>query len=383
MNKKSSLSCIWKLIFIVNIVIGPKVFGRTHNKIVASDDEVLQPLFETDLATSELEKDYSIPKASKSKRLRSKRSLKQKDIDPQEFDEKLLLKCAIDLPSYKQIQTSSANSARASTADNADTQTPIKISLDLPSIQSSHIKAIPGQQLYNLNTEKKSNAVNLNVMNQKTQERLSFNLPFDNVNPEDIEVVIFKPSNTTKAAPGTVITSRKSVPAPGTVIATTKDKATVPQNVPLNSIAEIPFTPSSDEIQIPIFSSNSSLITKDDENRIPAACNGTIANKPVDVPPTVPKPRKIKILEESTIVSLEFNQSYTGPRIDMETEITTEFVSKILIPYFKSGKVLDRKSSFTVSAKRDRYTDELIFIYSCFYEHIKNSWWRRLCKKLN
>lgn len=64
--------------------------------------------------------------------------------------------------------------------------------------------------------------------------------------------------------------------------------------------------------------------------------------------PTQTKQKSLRSLDEYSIESLAFDPSYLGPKIDLDTEIDVQFVSSILIPYFKSGKLLDRKSSYSV-----------------------------------
>jgi hypothetical protein len=59
--------------------------------------------------------------------------------------------------------------------------------------------------------------------------------------------------------------------------------------------------------------------------------------------------KKIRSLDESAIELLEFESNYTGPRIDLQTGLTISFVKDTLVPFFKSGGQLDRKSAYSVS----------------------------------
>lgn len=53
-------------------------------------------------------------------------------------------------------------------------------------------------------------------------------------------------------------------------------------------------------------------------------------------------------LNDEKINGMEYGRNYLGPRINMETEITTKYVLKQIVPYFKSGKFLDIKSAYAV-----------------------------------
>ena len=64
--------------------------------------------------------------------------------------------------------------------------------------------------------------------------------------------------------------------------------------------------------------------------------------------PKTPKQKKIRALEEYTIDAMTYESGYNGPKIDLTSNITTEFINSTLIPYFKSGMTLDRKSAFSV-----------------------------------
>ena len=200
-----------------------------------------------------------------------------------------------------------------------------KLSLDLPSIKSnvarSSLRAAGSPEV----AEMKPEVIIASIDSQKTDERVLHKFPHSKISSEEIEVVIFQ-SNGTKVVPGTIIASKNKVPAPGTIITTIKKDKTVPTAFPITLID----------------SSNS--FSEDFNNSILCPKLPT-----VDVSTsTVSKHKKIKSLDEKSINMLDFDNSVTGPKINLDTKITSEFVSSVLVPFFKSGKVLDRKSTYVV-----------------------------------
>ena len=74
----------------------------------------------------------------------------------------------------------------------------------------------------------------------------------------------------------------------------------------------------------------------------------------LNMPVAVTKQKKIKALEENTINTMQHDLNYDGPKIDLKVNITVDFVNSTLIPFFKSGKILDRKSAYSVIEKASR-----------------------------
>lgn len=72
---------------------------------------------------------------------------------------------------------------------------------------------------------------------------------------------------------------------------------------------------------------------------------GTILSDPA---PSIKLPKKIKYLDEYVLQALDFDPTYQGPRIDMKADINITFVKDTLIPFFKAGGLLDRKTAYTV-----------------------------------
>lgn len=307
---------------------------------MGSDDEVLMPLFDNNdvsIAVS-ASHDHSRSSASKSskKSRTSKYSRKSSRTAQVDYGLKSHLKMNLDLPS---IQSRSGFSSQQSQQSLKEFE---NFPLSLPSFQS------------NLTEDSKLTVKNV-------QEKVDFNIPFDIITPEDIEVVVVKQvkaqvSKNTVAAPGTIITARKATVQPGTVIVSkaqpgvvlTGKAATVSPGTivgiadsarnpsVISTFAEIPFSSSSDDCNYPKFDS------KPSENKQPTNSN---LNRPDTF---AGKHKRIHALEEYTIYSLKHDNDYAGPKIDLMINITVEYVSSVLIPYFKSGKILDRKSAYSV-----------------------------------
>ena len=124
-------------------------------------------------------------------------------------------------------------------------------------------------------------------------------------------------------------------------------------------IAELPFGSSSDDSEKPLYESNikdvkpqvsenksQANVSEHKENKLPV--NPTTSAQVINKPAPMAKHKKIRSLEEHTIQAMAYDHSYNGPKIDLKFNITAEFVNSTLIPYFKSGKNLDRKSAYSV-----------------------------------
>ena len=291
-------------------------------KIVGSDDEELQPLlYEKGESTEFISQTVTRQSRTSRKSRKSRKSrLSRPDNEFNEFDQHaLLLKMNLNF-------TASQNIIQDERTHPVTLQPSFtKLSLDLPSIKSnvvrSSLRAAGSPEV----DEMKPEVIIASIDSQKTDERVLHKFPHSKINSEEIEVVIFQ-SNGTKVVPGTVIASKNKVPAPGTIITTIKNDKTVPTSFPITLI-------------------DSSNLFSEDFNisilcpKLPTVDFSTS---------TVSKHKKIKSLDEKSINTLDFDNSVTGPKINLDTEITSNFVSSVLVPFFKSGKVLDRKSTYVV-----------------------------------
>ena len=306
---------LFKSILAFNIILKGYSLPHDHSgpsaKIVGSDDEELQPLLYEKGESTE----FISQTVTRQSRTSRKSRLSRRDTGFNEFDQHaLLLKMNLNFTASQNI-----------IQDERTHPSFTKLSLDLPSIKSnvarSSLRAAGSPEV----AEMKPEVIIASIDSQKTDERVLHKFPHSKINSEEIEVVIFQ-SNGTKVVPGTVIASKNKVPAPGTIITTIKKDKTVPTAFPITLID----------------SSNS--FSEDFNNSILCPKLPT-----VDVSTsTVSKHKKIKSLDEKSINTLDFDNSVTGPKINLDTEITSDFVSSVLVPFFKSGKVLDRKSSYVV-----------------------------------
>ena len=204
----------------------------------------------------------------------------------------------------------------------------LKMNLDLPSIQSNSQSIF--KPFYAL--EKKPEIIassSSSKIAHAAQDDCPFKIPSSGEKLDD-NIVIFKMNTSDGIASGlaTGATSNVGI-SPGTVIASPESSYSSsklvtmipsPGSAPGNN--QLLQGASSDENMAPL------------TNRIPA------------VP--FPKGKRIKSLDDETIEALEYDPSYTGPKINMGTNVTTDFVSSTLIPFFKSGKILDKKSAYSV-----------------------------------
>ena len=306
---------LFKSILAFNLIFKGYSLPHDHSgpsaKIVGSDDEELQPLLYEKGESTE----FISQTVTRQSRTSRKSRLSRRDTGFNEFDQHaLLLKMNLNFTASQNI-----------IQDERTHPSFTKLSLDLPSIKSnvarSSLRAAGSPEV----AEMKPEVIIASIDSQKTDERVLHKFPHSKINSEEIEVVIFQ-SNGTKVVPGTIIASKNKVPAPGTIITTIKKDKTVPTAFPITLID----------------SSNS--FSEDFNNSILCPKLPT-----VDVSTsTVSKHKKIKSLDEKSINMLDFDNSVTGPKINLDTKITSEFVSSVLVPFFKSGKVLDRKSTYVV-----------------------------------
>lgn len=303
------------LIFVLNLIgnsygVTRKVSkvhssAKTPLKIVGSDDEVLYPLFEKE----DVEVPTSKPAISRQSHFRSsKNNKKVKKMKPLSFDDNSFLKMNLDLPSIV------SNTAPA------------------PS------KSVGSSTRYGLSS--------LNIRNElvkKEHESIgNFNSPFGNEIVEDVDVVLFRKNVTNSVAPGTIITSKPSTLAPGTVIATSSPNL-VPGTVIVDNTRLSTSKLLDDKQYIP---TGFDAPTFERENKISG--NDEVFDDKTPLVPLNPRIKKVRSLDEYSIESISFDPMIPGPKIGLDTEITIDFIYNILIPFFKSGKVLDRKSSFSV-----------------------------------
>lgn len=143
------------------------------------------------------------------------------------------------------------------------------------------------------------------------------------------------------------------------ILSTGQAEASNQQKLPEGTVIFAPQSSSSEQKNpiAPVNSQGSDGGTQATNNSIPSAESGIeISDNGKKSGPTVIKPqarnsrsKKVKALEKDAIESLEFELGYNGPRIDLHSNITIPFVKDTLIPFFKSGGLLDRKSAFSVS----------------------------------
>lgn len=323
---------ILHLIFVLNLIeksysVIRKVSkfqssSKAPLKIVASDDEVLHPLFEKEEGDSSTIKPAdSCQNSSRS----SRNSKKEKKTTRLHTDEgSSFLKMNLDLPS---IMTNFASTPSNAVVLNQ------KISF-----------AFNSSTNYGSSTSLAKSEASI----EKTQDQETignFNSPFGNEIAEDIDVVLFRKNVSNAIAPGMIISSSSTHAIPGTVISSSSSSA-IPGTVIVDSskiIASKPFTPPLDEKNNILIGFDS--LTLEIENKIP--CNVDLNNNKHPVPVLPPKGKRVKTLDEYSIEGLTFDNT-PGPKIGLDSEITIDFISKTLIPFFKSGKVLDRKSSYSV-----------------------------------
>lgn len=319
---------------VINVIFGKSVnFGRASVstkklplKIVGSDDEVLQPFFELDNNYSKLEKN----------------NFKTDRISNSEFSFSSPTKMKSSSSSF----ISSSGSSSMTKGSKQSESGHFKMNLDLPTININNNNNLKVQSPKPSENILSAPSATLKAAFSDALQKINFNNPFEiDKDIIDIDIVLFSPNSTirnnavpmnppTTILPGTVIVSHPLIHekennniAPGTVI-----------NAPKESELKVKVPVSTD-----VFSSFKSLpilkIIQNERNTAPSLTQPT-------------KPSIIRSLERPEIENLVFDQLYAGPKITIDSSVTTDFVYKILIPYFKSEKLLDRKSSYSV---RKRY----------------------------
>jgi hypothetical protein len=328
-----NLSSLLHLVFVLSL-IGKScaVIHKVSNvpvKIVGSDDEVLHPLFEKEDETSEFLANPSRIDAPASKPAtisshnqfrNSKNNKKSRKMKPLPYDDNPFLKMNLDLPSI--------------ISNSASAPAPLKpthhIHQNAPSSGSS-IKHGHGSRISTV----KENEIIRNIGSPLGNEIVA----------EDINTDLFRTNLTNSVTPGTVISSRSSSSvAPGTVIATSSPTVT-PGTVIVDSTKLNASKQQDDKPNIPTGFDSSSC---EGENMVPVNTNDQIVNDKNPFIYLPPRMKKVRSLDEYSIEGLGFDPMVPGPKIGLDTEITVDFITKTLIPFFKSGKVLDRKSSFSV-----------------------------------
>lgn len=315
-----------------------------------------KPQFEAPMEKAKIEEvskvDAEDPKAnsSKEKKLLIKNvqekinfNLPFADVDTEDFE------IAITKPAeFKTAELKSAVNPGTSIACKPNTIQPGTVIAGKPSsIQSGVVIAgkpatIPPGTIVT-SSEKSNNPSSITALAE---------LPFDIILVESDIKSLVNAAKTAPLAPGTVITT-----APGTVITSSERRSSNPGQLKL--IAEHPFGSSSDESEKPLYESNfkeakpqvsenksQANISENKENKLPV--NPTTSAPVINKPAPMAKHKKIRSLEEHTIQAMAYDLSYIGPKIDLKFNITAEFVNSTLIPYFKSGKNLDRKSAYSV-----------------------------------
>lgn len=313
--------------------------SKSHLNIVASDDEVLHPLFEKkERDSSNIKSAISCQNSSRSSR-NSKKG-KKKSIP---FDEgSSFLKMNLDLPSI--ISNSASITQKAAVLNQKN-----------PFSFSSSTK-------YGSSTS--------NVKSEATKERtqdletlFNFNSPFGTEIAEDIDIVLFRKDVSKIIAPGALIALSSSTVTPGTVISSSSSSVTPGTVISSSSSSVTPGTVIIDSSNViatktvthPLVGNHNIPIGVDSpnfelENKIP--CNVDFNDNKPPFPVLPPRVKKVRSLDEYSIEGLTFDSTIPGPKISLDTDITIDFISETLIPFFKSGKVLDRKSSYSVKVRK-------------------------------
>lgn len=302
--------------------------------VLGSDDEILTPLFEKNDVSIAVSASHDHSRSSKSKKSHSSKSRRTSRTGHDYKSLNSHLKMNLDLPS---IQSSSGS----------DSQQSLKEFGSVP-LESSLIQANKAQES--------------KITVKNVQEKVNFNIPFVSVNPEDLEVVVIKQVPKKVIAPGPIITGgRKVTVKPGAVIVSKVQAgvvisgrgSTIPPGTIVGTAANID-TPSVIPAlaEIPFSESCNDLGSTNNENKqtVNLIISSTVLNKPEQSG----KQKKVHALEEYTIYSLKHENDYSGPKIDLSNNITVEYVNSVLIPYFKSGKILDRKSAYSVTITRTK-----------------------------
>ncbi len=185
--------------------------------------------------------------------------------------------------------------------------------------------------------------------------KLAFSTPFGDADLEEDEdillpagKVIFASKVLNQSQPVDAVQASQQKPPEGKILFS----STAPKAVEQKVIYSSP-TQKRPEVTVATEKSIGAVIPVDEKSvqlnevSVSSDLNIPLANQnPTSAP--LNKPKKLRSLEESLIEILEFEPSYTGPRIDLQFNVTMTFVKDTLIPYFKSGGLLDRKSAYSV-----------------------------------
>lgn len=313
--------------FILVLNLFHVIFGNTGRasiaqksplKIIGSDEEVLQSLHEKD-DNSKFEKSF----------------MKMYTSINNEFSFSSPSKIRSNSVSFSSSSFGSMKGVRQSKPQVESESFHYKMNLDLPSINANNLKLQNKPSEFTLSASPN----NLKAALNETPQNTNFNNPFEN--GKDIDIVLFTRPNSTirndsmllnpqmPVNSGTVIVSlpinqKETNIAPGTVLTAPNFK---PSIVPV----------SNDAFSLAKFGTP--------DVKLPQSSSCTQPSKA----------SKIKSLERPGIENMVFDPLYAGPRITIDSSVTTDFVYKILIPYFKAEKLLDRKSSYSVRKENYRF----------------------------
>lgn len=315
---------------VLEIIIGTLLFLNSvkpiiYSKLViGSDDEVLTPIFEKNDVEIAADSSHDPSRLSKKRTSKSSHRISRASrLFHYEHGSDSFLKTNLD-PSDSQNSVNSSPHPSISklhaSASSGDVVNVPKFSLDLPSIKSnldirqSLIKNVPESADFNVSSI---------LIESKDIEQMS-----DRKAP-----ILNNSGKQSTLKPGTVIVSISESVQSGSINSGKLGTITTTDNNKLeNSLADQS-------------SNNASL----DENKLPINSINITAPSSLNRPtPPAIKHKRVRALEEYTICSMHYDYWYNGPRIDLKTNITVEFINSTLIPYFKSGKILDRKSAYSV-----------------------------------
>ena len=278
-------------ILVLNIV--HVIFGNTGTaqisplKIIGSDEEFLLPVHEKD-DFSKFEKSF----------------IKIDRLINNEFSLSSPSKIRSNSVNFSSSSFSSTKGVRQSKPQVENESFHYKMNHDLPSNNSYNLKLQNKPSEFTLS----ASPTNLKAALNETPQNTNFNNPFEI--DKDIDIVLYtKPNSTT-------------------------------QNDCPSSNPQMPIIASNIHFSLPI--------NQKEANISPGTVITAPNFKPNIASASTSKASKIKSLERPGIENLVFDPLYAGPRITKDSSVTTDFVYKILIPYFKAAKLLDRKSSYSV-----------------------------------
>lgn len=303
--------------FILVLNLFHVIFGNTVRasiaqksplKIIGSDEEVLQPLHEKD-DNSKFEKSF----------------MKMYTSINNEFSFSSPSKIRSNSVSFSSSSFGSMKGFRQSKPQ-------VESDLDLPSIKANNLKLQNKPSEFTLSASPN----NLKAALNETPQNTNFNNPFEN--DKDIDIVLFTRPNSTIQNDSMLLNPQMPVNS-GNVIFSLPINQKEPNIAPGTVLTAPNFKPNIVPVSNDAFSF--------------AKFGTPDAKLPQSLSCTQPsKASKIKSLERPGIENMVFDPLYAGPRITIDSSVTTDFVYKILIPYFKAEKLLDRKSSYSVRKKK-------------------------------